>query len=112
MKTWRKAERSEKYCKIKAGYRRQEVTADPSKDGRVIYSPMAWSVHRYGQNEPWNSVTVRGLITPRCSDDIWGPVGPMAVRVARWWPLSLGVVLFLCFGSPDRDGQYFSPREV
>ena len=97
---------------MRAEYRRQELTADSSKDGRVIYSPMAWSVHHYGQNEPWNSDTVRGLITPRCSDDIWGPVGPVAVRFARWWPLSLGVVSFLLFGSPDRDGQYFSPREV
>ena len=59
-----------------------------------------------------NSDTVRGLTTPLCSDDIWGLVGPVAVRFTRWWPLSFGVVSLLVFGSPDRDGQYFSPREV
>ena len=65
-----------------------------------------------GKTNLGNSDTVRGLITPLCSGDIWGLVGPVAVRFTRWWPLSLGVVFFLCFGSPDRDGQYFSPREV
>ena len=65
-----------------------------------------------GKTNIGNSDTVRGLITPLCSDDLWGLVGPVAVRFARWGPLSLGVVSFLPFGSPDRDGQYFSPREV
>ena len=66
-----------------------------------------------GKTNLGNSDTVRGLITPFCSDELWGLVGPVAVRFARWWPLSLGVVSFLVsLGSPDRDGQYFSPREV
>ena len=66
-----------------------------------------------GKTNFGNSDAVRGLITPFCSDELWGLVGPVAVRFARWWPLSLGVVSFLVsLGSPDRDGQYFSPREV
>ena len=56
---------------------------------------------------------VQCLITPYCSIALWGFVGPVAVLLACWCFRFLwwGVPL-LVGGSPDRDGQYFSPREV
>ena len=57
------------------------MTADPSTDERIIYSTLAWSVHQFGQNEPWNSDAVRGLITPHCSDE-YGAVVTIACHTS------------------------------
>ena len=44
---------------------------------------------------------------------VWGFVGPVAVLLARWgFPVLCSVLPVFVVGFPDRDGQYFSPREV